>query len=115
MIRTKSFQITDHDGINALLDMFSLSPGSNILVSNGTILLQYDDGEPITDAQKVNKLKIDLNKRQAELEEIEHSDAMTSQSLADHESDLSMIGAEISNESSIHPRKAGRCALRKSR
>lgn len=53
MLKVKSFAITDSDGVNELLTSYRLAQGAQILVSNGFILIPYDDGTEATASQRI--------------------------------------------------------------
>lgn len=44
MLRVKAFPITDDKGINDLLFKSRLASGANILISDGNVLVPYEDG-----------------------------------------------------------------------
>lgn len=73
MLKTKSFDLMDDEGINALLDVYSLAEGASIFVSEGKICIPYDDGQPESDAQKNMKIRIEINKIERKVEVLEFS------------------------------------------
>lgn len=73
MLKTKSFNITDSDGVNELLAKYRLAEGATIFVSNGEIMVPYEDGEPVNNALKIIAIKEDKNKAIHQREIIEHS------------------------------------------
>ena len=66
MLRVRSFEIADADGINELLAEYHLAGGANILVSDGKVCIPFEDGEPDTVATKVSILKAQRNATERE-------------------------------------------------
>lgn len=48
MLKVKSFKITDDVGMNELLSKYRIAKNAQILVSEGNILVPYEDGEPLS-------------------------------------------------------------------
>lgn len=57
MIKTKCFKLGDYEGINELLGKHPISKGASIFISNGDILIPYDDGEFASDAMRIMRIK----------------------------------------------------------
>ncbi len=83
MLRVKSFAITDHEGINSLLDNNRLAKGAHILVSDGHVCIPYEDGQPLTNAQRIVALQEQKNVMQEELDIVEHSQGVVDLQIAD--------------------------------
>lgn len=73
MLKTKSFDLMDSDGINALLEQYPLAEGASIFVSEGKICIPYEDGEPETDEVRRVKVCAEVNKMERQIAVIEHS------------------------------------------
>lgn len=73
MLRTQSFDLMDSEGINALLDQYPLAEGASIFVSEGKICIPFEDGEPENEAQRVVRIKTEINKMVKSIPVIEHS------------------------------------------
>lgn len=87
MLKTKSFDLMDSDGINALLDEYPLAEGASIFVSEGKICIPYEDGEPENDAQRIVRNRTEVNKMTRQIEIIERSNK-----------ELEIIGADLRNK-----------------
>lgn len=48
MLKVKSFRITDDKGINEMLSKYRLAPKAQLLISEGVVLLPFEDGEEPT-------------------------------------------------------------------
>lgn len=96
MLRTKSFKATDSDGINALLDSYPLAEGANILIcASGDVIIPYEDGEPQPAVVQAIELKAQKNKMLRDRELIEHSQEVNKLQIADADSRIAVIRAEI--------------------
>jgi len=73
MLKTKSFDLMDDVGINALLEQYPLAEGASIFVSEGKICIPFEDGEPENEAQRAVKTKTEINKLEKQIAVIEHS------------------------------------------
>lgn len=94
MLLTKSFDIADSAGVNELLTTYRLASGAHILVSEGKILVPYEDGEPMNTAQLIVSIKEDRNKLQAELRIIEHSQKVMEHLIADAQDRVNVAKAQ---------------------
>lgn len=73
MLRLKSFEMTDEQGMNDCLGQCVLAEKSAVFVSNGRIVLQIEDGIPMTNAQKMVDAKEKRNKKMASIDIINHA------------------------------------------
>lgn len=73
MLRLKSFKFDQDADMNALLDTYRLAQGAHVFVSDGYLVIPYEDGEPKTNVQKIIDVKEQKNIILAQLEIIEHS------------------------------------------
>jgi len=73
MLKTKSFDLMDDVGINALLEQYPLAEGASIFVSEGKICIPYEDGEPENEAQQSVRTMAEINKMVRQIGVIEHS------------------------------------------
>lgn len=87
MLKTKSFDLMDSDGINDLLDQYPLAEGASIFVSEGKICIPFEDGEPENDAQRIIRNRTEVNKMTRQIEIIERSNK-----------ELEIIGADLRNK-----------------
>lgn len=95
MLLTKSFEITDSDGINELLVNNHLASGAHILVSDGKVLIPYEDGAPPTTAQRIVELRENQNKLRSEMEIIAHSNHVLAHLVADAEERVNVARAAL--------------------
>ena len=73
MLKVQSFKMSDSEGINKLLSTSRLAEGAHILVSEGEVIIPYEDGEPKNTAQKIVDIKEQKNKILEQIEIIRHS------------------------------------------
>jgi hypothetical protein len=73
MLRVQSFKFSDSDEINKLLSIKRLASGAHILVSNGELIIPYEDGEPPTKEQRIIAIKEQKNTTLAQKDIIVHS------------------------------------------
>lgn len=73
MLRVKSFKMSDDVAMNELLSKTILVKGANILVSNGEIVIPFEDGEPENVEQKIIVCLENKHRLMAEREVFEHS------------------------------------------
>ncbi len=73
MLRLKSFKFDQDAEMNALLDTYRLAQGAHVFVSDGLIIIPYEDGEPKTNVQKIIDIKEQKNIILSQLDIIEHS------------------------------------------
>lgn len=95
MLRTKSFAITDSDGINALLDKYPLAKGMHILVSNGWIVVPFEDGEPANRDQRIAAIKEQVNILADQREIIVQSQMALESIIEDRTAQLNELNANI--------------------
>lgn len=72
MLVLKSFDMSDEKGMNELLTQTVLAEKSSVFVSNGRIVLQVDDGQPMNNKQKIVEAMENRNKKVLAIEIIEH-------------------------------------------
>ena len=73
MLKAKSFKFSDSEGINELLSKHSISKGANIFVSNGELVIPFEDTLPPTNEQIICTLSEQRNEAIMQKELIEHS------------------------------------------
>jgi hypothetical protein len=106
MLLTKSFDISDDKGVNTLLTKYRLASGAHILVSDGRVLIPYEDGAPPNTAQRTVQIREDQNKLRAEMEIIQHSNRVLNHLVADAENRVNVAKAQVDKETANQPRKA---------
>jgi len=94
MLLTKSFAITDHEGVNALLTQFRLAPGAHVFVSEGNILVPYEDGAPPNKAQQIITILEERNKVAEEMRIIVHSNKVVDHLVADAQDRVNVLRAK---------------------
>lgn len=105
MLLTRSFEISDSQGINELLSKYRLASGAHIIVSDGQVLLPYEDGNAPTKEQRIVEIKENQNKLRAEMEVIEHSNRVLNHLVADAEERVNVARAEADKQTVNQPRK----------
>lgn len=83
MLQVASFEISDAEGMNALLTTKKLASGMHIIVSDGKVCIPYEDGTPPTNAIKLCQIGEQVNAITAQMEIIEHSQLVMEHLLAD--------------------------------
>lgn len=73
MLRLKSFKFDQDVEMNALLDTYRIAQGAHVFVSDGLLIIPYEDGEPKTNVQKIIDIKEQKNIILSQLDIIEHS------------------------------------------
>lgn len=73
MLRLKSFKFDQDVEMNALLDSYRLAQGAHVFVSEGLLIIPYEDGEPKTNTQKIIDVKEQKNIILEQMGIIEHS------------------------------------------
>lgn len=73
MLRLKSFKFDQEAEMNALLDSYRLAQGAHVFVSEGLLIIPYEDGEPKTSTQKIIDVKEQKNIILDQMDIIEHS------------------------------------------
>lgn len=95
MLRTKSFTITDSDGINALLDRYPLAKGMHILVSNGHIIIPFENGEPANKDQRIAAINEQINILSDQKEIVVQSQMALESIIEDRTAQLNELNANI--------------------
>lgn len=73
MLRLKSFKFDQEKEMNELLNNYRLAQGAHVFVSEGLIIIPYEDGEPKTNIQKIIDVKEQKNIILDQIDIIEHS------------------------------------------
>lgn len=95
MLKTQSFKMSDCKGMNALLDRYPLAQGMHILVSNGEVIIPFQDGEPETLACRVTTIKEQINSLLVQKELIEQTRMYLKRSTAEKRTRLDELQANI--------------------
>lgn len=94
MLLTKAFKISDDRGINELLTKYRLASGAHILVSDGQVLIPYEDGAPPNAAQSIVQIREDQNKLRQQMEIVVHSNRVLSHLVADAQDRVIFLAIE---------------------
>ena len=73
MLRLKSFKFDQDAEMKQLLNTYRLAQGAHVFVSDGLLIIPYEDGEPKTNVQKIIDVKEQKNIIIEQLGIIEHS------------------------------------------
>jgi hypothetical protein len=95
MLKTKSFDLMDSDGINNLLDQYPLAEGASIFVSEGKICIPFEDGEPENESQKAIRTYTEINKMNKQIDIINHSNKVLEVIKADLDSKFATADADF--------------------
>lgn len=103
MLRVKSFDITDDIGVNKLLESNRLGQNMHILVSDGKIMVPYEDGEPKPKAVQAVDIKEDRHKLAEQVGIIEHSQGVLRDLMAGKDKEIDLAeqepgGAKLTTE-----------------
>jgi len=100
MLKTKSFTFAQDAEINQLLENTRLAAGASIFVSDGMLLVPYEDGEPTNNSQRSIDVKVQINEMENQKIVLRHSirvvEEMTKQmleKLGTAEADLAEVTA----------------------
>lgn len=94
MLLTKAFKISDDLAINELLTKYRLASGAHILISDGQVLIPYEDGAPPNAAQTIVQIREDQNKLRQQMEIVVHSNRVLSHLVADAQDRVNVAAAE---------------------
>jgi hypothetical protein len=95
MLKTKSFDLMDSDGINELLSVYPLAEGASIFVSDGKICIPFEDGMPENDSHRAVRAKTEINKMNKQIAVIEHSNKVLDIIKADLDSKFATADADF--------------------
>lgn len=95
MLKVKSFQLSDDSGVNELLSKYRLAQGASIFVSNGEIMVPYEDGEPANDAQKNIDIRVQINEFENKINELEYSNEVVNGLTQELRGKLSTAEADV--------------------
>jgi len=73
MLKTKSFTFDQDEEINQLLEKTRLAAGASIFVSDGMLLVPYEDGEPTNNSQRSIDVKVQINEMENQKIVLRHS------------------------------------------
>lgn len=113
MLRTQSFKIEDSEGINVLLDKYPLAKGMHILVSNGHLVIPYEDGKPANNSQRICLIGEQINILSDQKEIIIQSQMSLSSIIEDRTNQLNELSANLA-EVENQPNSKGKTAKIKS-
>lgn len=106
MLFTKSFKLSDSDGVNEFLSKFRLAKEAGIFVSNGDIMIPFEDGKPPTKEQQVIEIREQQNTLRSEMSIIEHSNRVVRHLIADAEEKVNVAKAALDKAAANPVRKA---------
>lgn len=105
MLKVASFEITSDKAINELLSKYRLAPGAHILVSNGQVLIPYEDGEPETKEIKIVSQKELMYGVERQLSVVEHAQKCVEAEIADLKSDVDLARVKLASNESTEDKK----------
>jgi len=107
MLQTKSFLISDSEGINELLQKYRLAAGASILVSDGHVNIPYEDGNPPTVSQEIIFIQECINDHKNKRKDLVHSNSVVKKLIEDANTRIADAAEKLSN----HGGKGGKAAL----
>jgi len=107
MFRVKSFKLSDDKGANELTSKYPLAQGASILVSNGEMVLPYEDCEPEPNEVIVARIKEQKNRHDAQLRDLTHSQMVLERAIKHDEEVMEQISADLA-EADKQPNKKGK-------
>ncbi len=106
MLQVKSFSFKEHDEINKLLINYRLAAGAGIFVSEGRIIIPFDDGEPKNAKQSIIDYKIQINEMVDQIGVIHHSNKVMADLIADLHQNLKIAEADYKATPNIKIKEA---------
>ncbi len=97
MLKVASFKMSDAEGINKLLTEYRLADRAGIFVSNGEVMIPYEDGEPMNNRQRAIALKEDRNKMALQVDVIKHSNVVLETMISQEEERFNTVEADIAS------------------
>jgi len=94
MLKIKSFDIKDDVGMNELLSKYRISSGANILISEGKVMIPYEDGLEPSNAQRIALMQEMKLKQQDELGLLAHSNRVLDKQIENIEGQLAVLEKE---------------------
>jgi hypothetical protein len=95
MLILKSFDMADEKGMNDILATSNLAEKSAVFVSNGRMVLQIEDGLPMTKEQKMVEIKAQINTKRSQLDIISHGERVRAIKIENVESQIKNLEEEI--------------------
>lgn len=94
MLRVKSFKIGDADGVNELLNQYPLARGASVFVTEGELMVPFEDGTALPAAHRAYLLVEQKNDMILKRDLLLHSMNVLDKSDADLKAELAKLEAE---------------------
>lgn len=101
MLQVASFSFNDDKGINELLRKHRLAAGASVFVSEGMVIVPYEDGEPKNASQKITDIKEQKNIIFDQLDIITHSQNVLVKLRADAVTRLNEVEADLAEANGL--------------
>lgn len=95
MLKLKSFEMSQDTEMNELLSQYRLAKGASVFVSEGKIVIPYEDGEPMNDEQKAIDLKEKRNIMVLAFETVDHAQSMVDRQIEEVENQIASLSEPI--------------------
>lgn len=95
MLKVKSFSFDQDKEMNELLTQYPLAENSSVFVSDGKIIIPYDDGTPMNAAQRIIRMQEECNKNDAKCSVLYHSRRVTEKLIELATAELNTLNADI--------------------
>lgn len=113
MNKFASFDFKDAYGINELTQKYPLAGGTNVFVSEGKVLIQYQDGQEDTNEVKAINLEEQILSFERAKEEFVHSNKVNALQIADAEEAVNVAQADMDSlKQQIEATKKGSTKLK---
>ena len=95
MLNVKSFKLSDDTGVNDLLSKYRLAEGASIFVSDGEIMVPYDDGAPMNNSHRAIDMNLQINEMRNQQVVLHHSNKVVATMTAQMEEQLKEATADF--------------------
>lgn len=95
MLQVKSFKFSDDQGINDLLSKFRLAEGASIFVSNGEIVVPFEDGLEMNVDQKRIAILEEKNKAMVSMDILTRGQMVTMKKVRGLEEQINALKANL--------------------
>jgi len=112
MLRVHSFNIADYKEVNALLATYPLAKGMHILVSDGHVMIPFEDGDPEPLSVRIATIKEQINDLAAKKEIIVQSQMVLEALLETKRGHFNELKANIA-EADTKPNAKGKAQVLK--
>lgn len=88
----------DDKGVNELLENYRLAEGASIFVSDGKILVPFEDGQPMNDKHKAIDINLQINEMRNQQVVLKHSNMVVKDMTVQLDEQLKEADADLASE-----------------